>query len=78
MRLADKRALMALAFDPAPEMKVSQTATMKRGAYHYTRTNFIFGRIIVIKFSKSQPNGRFSRNYPILLINREVFPTCIT
>lgn len=41
MRLADKRALMALAFDPAPEMKVSQTATMKRGAYHYTRTNYL-------------------------------------
>lgn len=41
MRLADKRALMALAFDPAPEMKVSQTATMKRGTYHYTRTNYL-------------------------------------
>lgn len=41
MRLADKRALMALAFDPAPEMKVAQTATMKRGTYHYTRTNYL-------------------------------------
>lgn len=41
MRLADKRALMALAFDPAPEMKVQQTATMKRGTYHYTRTNYL-------------------------------------
>lgn len=41
MRLADKRALMALAFDPAPEMKVPQTATMKRGTYHYTRTNYL-------------------------------------
>ena len=41
MRLADKRALMALAFDPAPEIKVPQTATMKRGAYHYTRTNYL-------------------------------------
>ena len=41
MRLADKRALMALAFDPAPEIKVPQTATMKRGTYHYTRTNYL-------------------------------------
>ena len=41
MRLADKRALMALAFDPAPEMKEQQTATMKRGTYHYTRTNYL-------------------------------------
>lgn len=41
MRLADKRALMALAFDPAPEIKLPQTATMKRGTYHYTRTNYL-------------------------------------
>ena len=41
MRLADKRALMALDFDPAPEIKVPQTATMKRGTYHYTRTNYL-------------------------------------
>lgn len=41
MRLADKRVLMALAFDPAPEIKVPQTATMKRGTYHYTRTNYL-------------------------------------
>lgn len=41
MRLADKRVLMALAFDPAPEMKVPQTAIMKRGTYHYTRTNYL-------------------------------------
>lgn len=41
MRLAEKRALMALAFDPAPEIKVAQTDSISHGSYHYTRINYL-------------------------------------
>lgn len=41
MRLAEKRALMALAFDPAPEIKVAQTDSISYGSCRYTRINYL-------------------------------------
>lgn len=41
MRLAEKRALMALAFDPAPAIKVAQTDSISYGSYRYTRINYL-------------------------------------
>lgn len=41
MRLAEKRALMALAFDPAPEIKVAQTDSISHGSCRYTRINYL-------------------------------------
>ena len=41
MRLAEKRALMALAFDPAPAIKVAQTDSISHGSYRYTRINYL-------------------------------------
>lgn len=41
MRLAEKRALMALAFDPAPAIKVAQTDSISYGSCRYTRINYL-------------------------------------